>query len=103
MPDSLPPVGRSPLLGLVIAVAIVVLAAAAGIAGVLLVVFPSAALLVGHFLPDWVFIVPVLGRLSGSHSALAIGIGTVVAALMIQAALWLSRRRALQQLLRPQR
>lgn len=89
------------MLGLVIAAAIVVLAAAAGIAAVLLVVFPSAAWLVGFFLPGWVFIIPVFGPLSGAGSAALIATGVVLAASLMQTALWLSRRSALQRLLRP--
>lgn len=92
--------GSSPLLGFAMALAIVLLAAAAGIAAVLLVIFPTAAWVIGYFLPDWVFIVPVLGPLNGSTTALVIGVGVVLATALIQTALWLSRRSALQQLLR---
>lgn len=99
MPNLKPYAHRAPLLGLVIAAAIVVVAAAAGIAAVLLVIFPAAAWLVGYFLPDWVFIIPVFGSLSGAGSAALIAAGVVLATGLIQTALWLSRRSALRRLL----
>ncbi|MDH5858342.1 hypothetical protein [Lampropedia aestuarii] len=99
MPNLKPYAHRAPLLGLVIAAAIVVVAAAAGIAAVLLVIFPAAAWLVGYFLPDWVFIIPVFGPLSGAGSAALIAAGVVLATGLIQTALWLSRRSALRRLL----
>lgn len=85
--------------GLLLALAIVLLAAAAGIAAVLLVIFPAAALLIGAARPDWVFITPVLGAMDPVHSLLSICAGVLVAALLTRLALWLSRRKAMVQLL----
>ncbi|THU04034.1 hypothetical protein E9531_04735 [Lampropedia puyangensis] len=100
MPKKISFAGSSSWRSMLCALGIVVLAATAGLVAVLSVVFPFGAMLIGYFLPQWVFISPFWGSLSFGMSLLVIVSGAALAALLIRMALLLSKQAAFQALVR---